>query len=88
MDDLTDVTSTTAANHNVLIYDISDSVWKNQTLSGEATITHAGVLTISNNAISNAQRATGTAGNLISYDSTDNQMAVENGNAGEVLRSR
>ena len=63
-------------------------MWKNQTLSSDATVTNAGVLTISNNAISNAKLATGTAGNLISYYSTDNPMAVATGNAGQVLTSR
>ena len=42
--------------------------WKNHSLSADATITNTGALTVSDNVISHAKLATGTTGNLISYD--------------------
>lgn len=66
-------------------------------VSGDATITIAGVLTVSNDAITTAKiiddavtlakLAPGTAGNLISYDALGNPVAVATGTAGQLLTS-
>ena len=49
-----------------LIYDGSSTpaAWKNQTVSGDATIDNTGALTISNNVIDNANLASGTFANI------------------------
>ena len=52
------------ADTEVLSYDNSGSMWKNQTLSGDATITNSGALTISNSVIDNANLAEGTFSNI------------------------
>ena len=75
---------------NVLIYDskLPTPGWKNQSLSGDATITNTGALTVSDNAISLAKLATSPTCNLISYDAIGEPEAVATGNAGQVLKSR
>lgn len=60
LDELTDVTITSVADKNVLIYDSVAGKWENQLLSGDLTITNAGVATIANSAITSAKILDGT----------------------------
>lgn len=46
IDDLSNMVITSAADANVLIYDLSAGMWKNQAISGDITITKAGVVTL------------------------------------------
>jgi hypothetical protein len=56
-------------------------------ISGDATIATNGALTIANDAVSLAKMAGGTDGNIISYDTDGDPVAVATGNDGEVLTS-
>jgi len=56
-------------------------------LSGDATMTNAGVVAIENNAISLAKMAGGTDGNIISYDASGDPVAIATGTDGQVLTS-
>jgi hypothetical protein len=49
IDDLTDVTITSAISGNVLVY--NGSAWVNVAVSGDATLSSAGALTISNSSV-------------------------------------
>ena len=60
LDELTDVTITTVADKNLLIYDSTASKWENHSLSGDLTITNTGVATIANNAITSGKILDGT----------------------------
>ncbi len=53
LNDLTDVTIAAVSNAQVLIYDSTSSHWENQAISGDATISNIGALTIGNNVINN-----------------------------------
>ena len=57
----------------------------NATHTGE--VTGATALTIADNAVTLAKMASGTDGNIISYDASGNPVAVATGNAGQVLTS-
>ena len=57
----------------------------NATHTGE--VTGATSLTIADNAVTLAKMASGTDGNLISYDTSGNPVAVATGSAGQVLTS-
>ena len=56
-------------------------------LSGDATMTNAGVVTVADDAITLAKMASGTDGNIISYDASGNPVAVATGTDGQVLTS-
>lgn len=58
-----------------------------QTMQGDATIINDGTLTIANDAITLAKMASGTAGNLITYDASGDPAAVATGTAGQLLKS-
>ena len=51
---------TTLGDAQVLIYDNADSEFRNKALSGDLTITHEGVVTIANGAVTSAKIADGT----------------------------
>ena len=57
----------------------------NATHSGE--VTGATALTIADNAVTLAKMASGTDGNIISYDASGNPVAVATGSAGQILTS-
>ena len=57
----------------------------NATHSGE--VTGATALTIADNAVTLAKMASGTDGNIISYDTSGNPVAVATGSSGQVLTS-
>jgi len=57
----------------------------NATHSGE--VTGATALTIANNAVTLAKMASGTDGNIISYDTSGNPVAVATGSSGQILTS-
>ena len=57
----------------------------NATHSGD--VTGATALTIADNAVTLAKMASGTDGNIISYDASGNPVAVATGSAGQVLTS-
>ena len=46
VDDLNDVTITSAADADLLIYDATAGVWENHALSGDGVLSHTGVLTV------------------------------------------
>ena len=77
--ELNDTTIGTLANAHLLIYDNDSSVWENKALSGDATITKEGVISLASShtnidSILNASLAVGRdADNQIKY-STDNQI--------------
>ena len=77
--ELNDTTIGTLANAHLLIYDNDSSVWENKALSGDATITKDGVISLASShtnidSILNASLAVGRdADNQIKY-STDNQI--------------
>ena len=77
--ELNDTTIGTLANAHLLIYDNDSSVWENKALSGDATITKEGVISLASShtnidSILNASLVTGRdADNQIKY-STDNQI--------------
>lgn len=52
---LSDIQETSLADANLLIYNLSATKWENQALSGDITITNAGVSTIGNNKVSNTK---------------------------------
>ncbi len=54
IDELNDVTITSAADAHLLIYDNGDSRWENKAMSGDVTITAAGVAAIAAGVIVNA----------------------------------
>jgi hypothetical protein len=56
-------------------------------LSGDATMTNAGVVTVADDAITLAKMASGTDGNIISFDASGNPVAVATGTDGQVLTS-
>tara|TARA_R110000824_G_scaffold66613_1_gene172771 strand:- start:619 stop:3006 length:2388 start_codon:yes stop_codon:yes gene_type:complete len=56
-------------------------------LSGDATMTNAGVITVADDAITLAKMASGTDGNIISFDASGNPVAVATGTDGQVLTS-
>ena len=55
--------------------------------SGQVTSTADGATVIADNAVTLAKMASGTDGNLISYDTSGNPVAVATGSAGQVLTS-
>lgn len=57
--DLSDVTITTPAGGHLLVYDNSDSQWKNRGITGDVTFNASGASTISNNAITTAKISDG-----------------------------
>ena len=77
--ELNDTTIGTLANAHLLIYDNDSSVWENKALSGDATITKEGVMSLASSqtnitSILNTSLVTGRdADNQIKY-STDNQI--------------
>jgi hypothetical protein len=56
-------------------------------ISGDATIATNGALTIANDAVSLAKMASGTDGNIISYDASGDPVAIATGTDGQVLTS-
>jgi hypothetical protein len=56
-------------------------------LSGDATMTNAGVVTVADDAITLAKLNGGTAGNIIAYDASGDPVAVATGTDGQVLTS-
>jgi hypothetical protein len=56
-------------------------------VSGDATISSGGSITIANDAITLAMMASGTDGNIISYDASGNPVAIATGSDGQVLTS-
>jgi cytoskeletal protein CcmA (bactofilin family) len=81
-DDLTMGTNTSGA---ALIADGTN--FNPVVISGDATIAANGALTIANDAVSLAKMASGTDGNIISYDASGNPVAVATGTDGQVLTS-
>jgi len=63
--DLNDVTLTTPADASLLIYDTGTAQWRDFVMSGDATMTDAGVVTVANNShthtLSNISDVTATA---------------------------
>jgi hypothetical protein len=55
LDALTDVTITSVANANMLLYENASSQWKNFAMSGDATISAAGVLDLATNQVELAE---------------------------------
>lgn len=51
-------------------------------------ITNTGIISIADDGVTLTKMASGTAGNLISYDANGDPVAVATGNAGEVLTSQ
>jgi hypothetical protein len=55
LEELTDVTVTSKANANLLIYDSVSTDWENHSLSGDITITNTGVATIGTGAVTSGK---------------------------------
>jgi len=87
LDELHDVKITTPiANNSFLAYNTTSSVWENKLDVPAAQLT--GTIDLARlPAITLAKMASGTAGNLISYDASGNPVAVATGTAGQVLTS-
>jgi hypothetical protein len=81
-DDLFMATNTSGA---ILVADGTN--YNPAVVSGDATIATNGALTIANDAVSLAKMASGTDGNIISYDASGNPVAIATGNDGQVLTS-
>jgi hypothetical protein len=60
LEELTDVTVTSKANANLLIYDSVSTDWENHSLSGDITITNTGVATIGTGAVTSGKILDGT----------------------------
>src|SRR5210317_1824126 len=60
LDELTDVSITSVADKNILVYDSVSGNWENQLISGDVSITNTGVATVANSAITSAKIADGT----------------------------
>ena len=60
LDELTDVSITSIADKNILVYDSVSGNWENQLISGDVSITNTGVATVANSAITSAKIADGT----------------------------
>jgi len=61
--------------------------WDSQSMSGDVAIDNTGATTIQADAVTLAKMASGTAGNLITYDASGNPAVVATGTAGQVLTS-
>ena len=81
-DDLFMATNTSGA---ILVADGTN--YNPAVVSGDATIATNGALTIANDAVTLAKMASGTDGNIISYDASGNPVAIATGNDGQVLTS-
>jgi len=57
LDSLTDTTITTPADAALLLYDTGTAMWRDATMSGDATITDTGSITVSDSAALNGQAA-------------------------------
>ena len=60
LEELTDVTVTSKADANLLIYDSVSTDWENHSLSGDITITNTGVATIGTGAVTSGKILDGT----------------------------
>jgi hypothetical protein len=95
--DLSDTNITSPADGSLLLYDTGTSKYIDNVISGDATLADTGALTIANNAVTTAKivdnavtlakMASGTDGNIISYDASGNPVAVATGSAGQILTS-
>ena len=56
-----DVSITSVANANFLVYDTASSLWKNRALSGDATANASGEITLKNSGVSAGSYGSGTA---------------------------
>ena len=83
--DTTNVVGTLQNNGAALVGDIS-SVVAGTGLSGGGT-SGAVTLSIADNGVTLAKMASGTDGNIISYDASGNPVAIATGNDGQVLTS-
>ncbi len=81
-DDITMATNTSGA---VLVADGTN--FNPVVMSGDATVATDGALTIANDAVSLAKMASGTDGNIISYDASGDPVAIATGDDGQVLTS-
>ena len=81
-DDITMATNTSGA---VLVADGTN--FNPVVMSGDATVATDGALTIANDAVSLAKMASGTDGNIISYDASGDPVAIATGTDGQVLTS-
>lgn len=94
---LSDITGGSVLNPGEIFVGNALSEPTSVAMSGDTTITQAGVVTIANDAVTTAKidddavslakMAAGTAGNLISYDAAGDPVAVATGTAGQVLTS-
>ena len=79
LNELTDVTIAAVADTQILIYDSTSTVFENHTLSGDATITNTGVVSIAAGVIDNANLASGVFA-AITGIGTQSQALNMNGN--------
>ena len=76
LNDLSDVTIASAAAAQILIYNAGATAMENQTVSGDITITAAGVTTIGNGVIENGNIADGTGITLTKLAPTGTNRAL------------
>jgi len=79
----TDTNATTITQGDDLLFTAGTGITCETTADGTVTITNV----IADNAVGLAQMAGGTDGNIISYDSSGNPVAIATGNDGQILTS-
>ena len=86
-----DVNITSAADGSLLLYDTGTSTWRDAAMSGDATISDVGVITIAANAVDSAEIAAGAidtahiaADNIVGSIIADNTIDSEHYAAGSI----
>ena len=83
LSELADTTITSAADANMILYHNGDSKWKNMALSGDATITNAGVMTLASTVTSVTSLANlATVGTVTTGTWQGTTVAVAHGGTG------
>ena len=88
VDDLADVTITSDSAGQVLVRNTGDTAYENVSVSGDATMTFSGALTIADNSVDGTDIAIGSdaQGDVIYYDGT-NYVRLAPGTNGQFLTS-